>query len=313
MPVAFDLRDALSAPEFVDQFRVLRRDQNIDTTGRARNTPMAVVGALGVVTATSPNELVRLPEEQHQSKSIEITTTFPLHGPAEGLSPDLILWHGDTFVVTLLDDWSNYGPGFIHVVCSSMDGVDLPPEATGVGQEAAMKPTLFDETVQLVGEYQLPTKGIFNQRLLFIGAGTILAPTNGQICTDTGNFTTAQSSEQFAALALTCLGGGQWVVTSKSGDWTFAYVIPPTPIAVTTIETIQLVDTYQLPDGTANTQLLIVGGPGTVLAPPDGNISNTIGSFTSAMASQPLSALLLAGMGEGQWVVVSQSGGWAFS
>ncbi len=132
--VAFDLRDALLVPEFLDSFIVTRRAQNVNNYGRSENTVLWASTALGVVAATSPNQLNRLPEQQHIGKSIEITTTFPIQGPIEGGSPDIIVWNGDNYVVCLLDDWSNYGPGFVHVVCRSMDSTEIAPEAPGVGQ-----------------------------------------------------------------------------------------------------------------------------------------------------------------------------------
>ena len=131
---AFDMKDAVLIPEFMSSFGVQRREQNDSNYGRAQNTPIWTIQGIGVLTAASPNQLVRLPEEQHMSKTIEIITTFAIQGPSEGICPDLIFWNGDTYVVQILDDWSNYGPGFVHVVCTSMDSVDEPPKVWGVGQ-----------------------------------------------------------------------------------------------------------------------------------------------------------------------------------
>jgi hypothetical protein len=137
--VAFDLRDAVLAPEFMDNFQVVRRSQQIDNYGRANNIPVWTVVAIGVVTAASPDQLRRLPDQQNMSKTIEIVTTFPLQGPSEGVDPDLISWNGNAYIIQILDDWSNYGPGFVHVVCTSTDSVEQPPVSTGVGQPVTLE------------------------------------------------------------------------------------------------------------------------------------------------------------------------------
>jgi hypothetical protein len=132
--VAFDLRDALLAPEFMDQFLVLRRAQAVDNYGRAQNQILWTRPAVGVVTPATPNQLARLPEQQYQSRTIEIVTSFPIQGPSELNSPDIIQWGLDFYVVITLDDWANYGPGFVHVLCTSMDSTDIPPLNPGIGQ-----------------------------------------------------------------------------------------------------------------------------------------------------------------------------------
>lgn len=132
--VAFDLRDALLAPEFMDNFLVSRRAQAVDNYGRAQNQVLWTRPGIGVVTPATPDQLERLPEQQYQSRTIEIISTFPIQGPSETDSPDIIQWGGDIFVVIALDDWANYGPGFVHAVCTSMDSTDIPPLNPGIGQ-----------------------------------------------------------------------------------------------------------------------------------------------------------------------------------
>lgn len=132
--VAFDMRDAVMAPEFMDSFQVIRRNQAVNNYGRAQNTPQFTANAVGVVTPASAKQLERLPDMQYIGKALSIVTTYPIQGPTPGVDPDLIVWNGDNFVVQLLDDASNYGPGFVTVVCTSIDSTELPPQAPGVGQ-----------------------------------------------------------------------------------------------------------------------------------------------------------------------------------
>ncbi len=132
--VAFDMKDGILFSDILDTFFVLRRLQDINNYGRAQNTQEWSASILGVVTPTSPRNLKRLPDEQRQAKSIEVITSFPLQGPSNLNSPDIVSWNGDNFVVIVIDDWSNFGPGWVHAICTSIDSVDLPPIASGVGQ-----------------------------------------------------------------------------------------------------------------------------------------------------------------------------------
>lgn len=111
---------------FMDSFTVVRRVETINQYGRVNWTPTQFT-ATGVVVATSPNDLQRLPEMQYMNKSISIYTQWQLQGPSPGHQPDEIIWHGSQYLVRALDDYSGYGRGFIMVICVSIDAVDPAP------------------------------------------------------------------------------------------------------------------------------------------------------------------------------------------
>lgn len=95
------------------------------------------IAAQAVVLATSPNDLQRLPEEEYQLKSISMYSPFRFQGPAEDPAsgarqqPDEVIWHGSTYVVRLLDDYTPYGRGFVHVIAVSVEAVDPSPYQYG--------------------------------------------------------------------------------------------------------------------------------------------------------------------------------------
>ena len=125
-----DVNDAFD-PTFWDTIVVTRFTQTIDNTGRVVRTPQ-VINTQGVVTASSPNDLNRLPDEQYMNKSITVYTQFRLFGPTIDTNgnqthPDEITWHGSRFVIRALDDYSGYGRGFMMAVCTSIEPVDAPP------------------------------------------------------------------------------------------------------------------------------------------------------------------------------------------
>jgi hypothetical protein len=113
-------------PSFLDTFTIIRRVQIISQFGRVRLVEKRFTG-IGVVVASSPNDLQRVPEMQYMNKSITIYTQWKLQGPAPGMQPDEIIWHGSQFLVRSLDDYSGYGRGFITVICLSIDSVDPAP------------------------------------------------------------------------------------------------------------------------------------------------------------------------------------------
>lgn len=128
--------DVFLGPEFMSDVLVNRISEIVDSYGRVVRMPVQMT-AQAVVLATTPNDLQRLPEEEYQLKSIALYSPFRFQGPAEDpvsgarTHPDEIQWHGSTYVVRLLDDWTSYGKGFVHVVAVSIVPVDPAPYAPG--------------------------------------------------------------------------------------------------------------------------------------------------------------------------------------
>ena len=114
-----DVSDAFD-PSFWDQLTVDRRTEVEDDHGRTQETVVSYPFQ-GVVTATSPDDLTRVPEEEYMSKTITVYTQFRLRGPGPGISPDIVHWHGTSFIVRALDDFSGYGEGFIAAVCVAIE------------------------------------------------------------------------------------------------------------------------------------------------------------------------------------------------
>ena len=113
-------------PSFIDSFTVICRAQRVSQFGRVQMVEQRFTG-YGVVVASSPNDLQRVPEMQYANKSISIYTQWKLQGPAPNMQPDEVVWHGSQFLVRALDDYSGYGRGWIMVICLSIDAVDPAP------------------------------------------------------------------------------------------------------------------------------------------------------------------------------------------
>jgi len=122
-----DVADAFD-PSFMDSFIVIRRTEAVNQYGRVVTTEQRF-NSTGVVTATGPDDLQRLPEMQYMNKAITIYTRFKIQGPSDGYQADFILWHGSHFIVQTLDDYSGYinEQGFVTVNCTSIENLDPAP------------------------------------------------------------------------------------------------------------------------------------------------------------------------------------------
>lgn len=131
MPM-LDMSAALTDPFLVDSFSVVRRQETVNNSGISTVTPATTTPVYGIVYPSDENDLRRLPDSDIFAKAITVITKFALRGESEtegtSFKPDLVVWNGDNFLVRLVDDYSNYGSGYIQAVCTSIDLVDAPPQ-----------------------------------------------------------------------------------------------------------------------------------------------------------------------------------------
>jgi galactose-6-phosphate isomerase len=127
---SIDLSAALSNPSFQDTFSVTRRVQTVNNFGETSTASTVTPNVAGVVWPSQPNERRLLPDLTVTDQTITIITSFALYGEAQAsgteYSPDIVTWHGDSFLVRNVEDWSGYGAGFVQAICSSIDVVDAP-------------------------------------------------------------------------------------------------------------------------------------------------------------------------------------------
>jgi len=136
MPM-LNLSPVLTSPMLLDTFTVNRRQQSINNYGEASTTVTANTNIRGIVFPSDENDLKRLPDAQIQAKAITVITAFALRGESETgtggdetqFQPDIVVWNGDSFMVRVVEDYTNYAAGFVLAVCTSIDLVDEPPGA----------------------------------------------------------------------------------------------------------------------------------------------------------------------------------------
>lgn len=115
MPL-IDVTDVLSDPDFVDDFTVIRSTRTVDQHGHAIDLPGQFY-TFGSIQPTNGNTLMLLPEAERVGSFITIYTMFPLISLSDTTAPDRIIWHNKTYQVKMLNDWTDYGQGWVRAIC----------------------------------------------------------------------------------------------------------------------------------------------------------------------------------------------------
>ena len=125
-PMTFKALGALS-----ELITVIRRATNVNQQGNNTISHQTFVKQAYVV-ASAPDALQREPDYSLTERTIEVYCNFPLFGtvldPAtkQGYQPDQIIWHGTTFTVYSVDDYSKFANGFCKAICRSQQPQDPP-------------------------------------------------------------------------------------------------------------------------------------------------------------------------------------------
>lgn len=115
MPLV-DVTEVLSDPDLVEDFAVIRSTRTVDQHGRTVDVPGQFY-TFGSIQPTSGHTLMILPEAERVGSFITVVTMFPLIALSPTQAPDRIIWHNKAYQVKLLNDWTDYGQGFVSAVC----------------------------------------------------------------------------------------------------------------------------------------------------------------------------------------------------
>jgi galactose-6-phosphate isomerase len=122
-----DVSDIPQCDEFADRFDVIRRPETIAPSGRSFTTQVTGTG-VGTFYPTGDNSLVRQADYELGRKTLTCVTKYRLQQAAPGYQPDVVLYRGNQFVVSSIEDFSQYGEGFVAAQLSSISGIDAPPQ-----------------------------------------------------------------------------------------------------------------------------------------------------------------------------------------
>jgi hypothetical protein len=122
-----DVSDIPICEEFGDKFDVIRRPETINESGRS-SAAQVVGSAVGTIYPTGDNSLVRQTDFELGRKTLTVVTPYRLQQAAPGHQPDVILYRGNQYVVTSVEDYSQYGAGIIVAEVSSIAGIPAAPQ-----------------------------------------------------------------------------------------------------------------------------------------------------------------------------------------
>jgi galactose-6-phosphate isomerase len=113
LDVSFLLDDSL----FVDEFQLFKRQASVNQDGEGIMPDGKAVNCTGSVQPASQRDIERLPEALRNHEAIRIYTREVLSADEQGRYADVVVWRGSRWQVKAVDDWSNYGDGYVKAIC----------------------------------------------------------------------------------------------------------------------------------------------------------------------------------------------------
>lgn len=123
--MTIDVTELLDDPDFVaGNLVAISRAQAVNNAGRTENTEVRTAFS-GVVFPGTGNLLVRGPDGERVSADMAVVTMHPLSAGSAGNPADEVVWRGSRYTVKSVQDYSNWGAGFVLALC------DLIPVSGG--------------------------------------------------------------------------------------------------------------------------------------------------------------------------------------
>ena len=110
-----DVSVVLADPEFTDPITITRVTQTVNSAGLVQSTS-ATFSAVAVVYPAEGRILDLLSDAERGLNSLVVVTTFGLI-ERSATQTDEITWAGKQWRVSKLNDWRNFGAGFVEAVC----------------------------------------------------------------------------------------------------------------------------------------------------------------------------------------------------
>ncbi len=112
-----DVSDILTDPDFMDSGLICERNtQTVSDDGMAVNA-VSMQPFSGVVTSDNGDLLERSPDGERVKGNLTIHTRFPLDDGSSVNAADIVQWKGRRYTVTVVNDWSHFGRGFVVATC----------------------------------------------------------------------------------------------------------------------------------------------------------------------------------------------------
>lgn len=118
-----DISEVIRDPDFTSPVKLIKRVESYDTNGN----PVWSDGSSFSINAVVSNDLrtiKRLPESLQREGTIVVRFVVSDAQAFTGVGYDRIVWREKSFLVTDCADYSQFGEGFIRLVCSPEDAYD---------------------------------------------------------------------------------------------------------------------------------------------------------------------------------------------
>ena len=113
---SLDVSDVLFDPDFATTISIERAAISVSNSGITSET-ITTIAATAVVTWSAGATMQRLAEGERLSGSILVHTTTQLMDGHSASTADIVVYMGRRYVVTNVNNWSDYGAGFYCAVC----------------------------------------------------------------------------------------------------------------------------------------------------------------------------------------------------
>ena len=115
-----------------ETFKVIRRKETVNTFGES-DLSLQTYDVIGQVSPTARNSLTREVGFSSQEKTIRVITNFKLigaskDGTAQTYQPDLIFWKNGYYIAGEIEDYSQFGAGFVSADCAAFDWTNAATE-----------------------------------------------------------------------------------------------------------------------------------------------------------------------------------------
>lgn len=112
---SLDVSDVLDDPLFRTDFSVKRNVATVGANGRPAFVETVTL-TTGVITSDSGENLLRTADARNAIGRIMIHTKFFLHSGENGIEADIIVWREREWTIIVVNDYSEYGLGFVSAV-----------------------------------------------------------------------------------------------------------------------------------------------------------------------------------------------------
>ncbi len=120
---ALSFDDILCDADLIDTITVKPTVRLVADNGRAADLDMAAVPGVVAIVVPAAQKLILQSDGALRDGAIEIFTAYAISGGSSTddsatRQPDVVTWHGRDYLVQAVEDYSAFGPGWVHATAN---------------------------------------------------------------------------------------------------------------------------------------------------------------------------------------------------